>query len=112
MRRIPKTLSSWLVYSFATDIVSHNSLIPSSENLSGNAGMATAGSGDVLAGIIGSLMAQGLEADTAAPLAVYLHGVAGDEMLKETGKSGLIASDIIEGIRRIMGCKEQKDIIL
>ena len=85
---------------------------PAYLNLSGNSGMATAGSGDVLAGIIGSLMAQGLEADTAAPLAVYLHGVAGDEMLKETGKSGLIASDIIEGIRRIMGCKEQKDIIL
>lgn len=85
---------------------------PAYLNLSGNSGMATAGSGDVLAGIIGSLMAQGLEADKAAPLAVYLHGVAGDEMLKETGKSGLIASDIIEGIRRIMGCKEQKDIIL
>ncbi len=81
-------------------------------NLSGNSGMATAGSGDVLAGIIGSLMAQGFEADIAAPLAVYLHGLAGDEMVQETGKAGLIASDIIEGIRRIMGCKEHKDVIL
>ena len=75
-------------------------------NLSGNAGMATAGSGDVLAGIIASLMAQGYSSEKAAPLGVYLHGAAGDCMVKETGKAGLVASDLIEGIRRILGCKE------
>lgn len=85
---------------------------PSYLNLSGNAGMATAGSGDVLAGILSSLMAQGLESAAAAPLAVYLHGAAGDERIKDTGKAGLLASDIIEGIRRIMGCREAKDSIL
>lgn len=75
-------------------------------NLSGNAGMATAGSGDVLAGIIGSFMAQGYSSKEAAPLAVYLHGMAGDCMAKETGKAGLVASDLIQGIRRILGCME------
>lgn len=76
-------------------------------NLSGNSGMATAGSGDVLAGMIASLMAQGYSGEQAAPLAVYLHGAAGDCMVKETGKAGLVASDLITGIRRIFGCKER-----
>lgn len=81
-------------------------------NLSGNAGMATAGSGDVLSGIVGSLMAQGYSSEKAAPLAVYLHGAAGDCMVKETGKAGLIASDLIQGIRMILGCKERENSIL
>lgn len=76
-------------------------------NLSGNSGMATAGSGDVLGGMIASLMAQGYSSEEAAPLAVYLHGAAGDCMVKETGKAGLVASDLITGIRRIFGCKER-----
>ena len=76
-------------------------------NLSGNSGMATAGSGDVLAGVIASLMAQGHSSEQAAPLAVYLHGASGDCMVKETGKAGLVASDLITGIRRIFGCKER-----
>lgn len=81
-------------------------------NLSGNAGMATAGSGDVLAGIIASFVAQGYSSEKAAPLAVYLHGAAGDCMIKETGKAGLTASDLIHGIRRILGCKECQNSIL
>lgn len=75
-------------------------------NLSGNSGMATAGSGDVLSGIIGSLMAQGLGADKAAPLGVYLHGKAGDIMIAETGKRGLMASDLIAGVRRCLAAWE------
>lgn len=81
-------------------------------NLSGNAGMATAGSGDVLGGIIASLMAQGYDAEAATSLGVYLHGAAGDCMIKETGKAGLTASDLIDGIRKVLGCKECKDSIL
>lgn len=81
-------------------------------NLSGNAGMAAAGSGDVLGGIIASLMAQGYAGEKAAPLAVYLHGRAGDCMVKKTGKAGLMASDLIEGVRWILGCKERQDGIL
>ncbi len=71
-------------------------------NCSGNAGMATAGSGDVLSGLVGSLMAQGLPAEAAAPLGVYLHGLAGDVMAEETGICGLMAGDLPEGIRRVL----------
>lgn len=71
-------------------------------NLSGNHGMATAGSGDVLSGIIGSLMAQGMSVNEAAPLGVYLHGKAGDAAAERTGRRGLMASDIFEGIRLVL----------
>lgn len=70
-------------------------------NLSGNPGMATAGSGDVLSGVIGSLMAQGMQAKEAASLGVYLHGKAGDVMAEQIGIRGMMASDILEGIRRV-----------
>ena len=67
-------------------------------NIKGNPGMATAGSGDVLTGIIGSLLAQGYEGDRAALLGVYLHAVAGDIAAEERGVQSLIASDITENI--------------
>lgn len=70
-------------------------------NLSGNNGMATAGSGDVLSGITGSLLAQGISAADAAPMAVYLHGTAGDRMLNERGYRGMTAGDLITGLCRI-----------
>jgi hydroxyethylthiazole kinase-like uncharacterized protein yjeF len=67
-------------------------------NTTGNSGMATAGSGDVLTGIIASLLAQGYDTATAAILGAYLHGYAGDLMAKKLSKTSLLASDIIEGI--------------
>lgn len=67
-------------------------------NLSGNNGMATAGSGDVLSGIIGAMLAQGMTADLAAPLGVYLHGLAGDKAAKAMGERALIATDLIEAL--------------
>lgn len=70
-------------------------------NLSGNQGMATAGSGDVLSGIIGSFLAQGLKAETAAALGVYVHGLAGDAAQNETGARGMTASDIVEGLPEV-----------
>lgn len=70
-------------------------------NLSGNHGMATAGSGDVLSGLIGGLMAGGLSAERAAAMGVYLHGYAGDVMVKKTGYYSLMAGDILEGIKEV-----------
>ena len=64
-------------------------------NITGNSGMATAGSGDVLCGIILSLLAQGYNPTDAACLSVFLHGKAGDLSLKRNSKESLIASDII-----------------
>lgn len=76
-------------------------------NLSGNAGMATAGSGDVLSGVIGSLMAQGMPAKKAAPLGVFLHGKAGDAARDKCGAAGMMASDLLEGIRTVIRDMEQ-----
>jgi hydroxyethylthiazole kinase-like uncharacterized protein yjeF len=67
-------------------------------NSTGNPGMATPGSGDVLTGIITSLLSQGYEPYKAAILGVYLHGYAGDAAASHLSGSSLIASDIIDGI--------------
>ena len=58
--------------------------------------MATGGSGDVLAGLIGSLLAQGLLSEKAATLGVYLHGLAGDMAEKVMGQQAIIASDLVD----------------
>lgn len=67
-------------------------------NKTGNPGMATAGTGDVLTGVIASLIAQGLKPFDAAKLGVYLHGLAGDITKEEMGEYGMMAGDIIENI--------------
>ena len=71
-------------------------------NRNGNSGMATAGSGDVLSGIIGSLMAQGLSAEQAAPLGVYVHAAAADERSKTVSEHGLTAGEIINGLSDVL----------
>ena len=65
-------------------------------NPTGNAGMASAGMGDVLTGIIAGLSAQGAAMEDAAIAGVYLHGIAGDAAATKLGMHGLLASDVIE----------------
>lgn len=67
-------------------------------NATGNWGMATAGSGDVLTGIITSLLAQSYSPENATILGVFLHGLSADLQVKSIHKKSLIASDIINGI--------------
>lgn len=71
-------------------------------NLSGNHGMATAGSGDVLSGIIGGLLAVGMNPEAAAAFGVWMHGLAGDAAAENTGYYSLMAGDILNGITEIL----------
>lgn len=67
-------------------------------NTTGNSGMATAGSGDVLTGIITGLLARGYQPQDAAIIGMYIHGLAGDIAAQRVGKESLIASDIISAL--------------
>ncbi len=71
-------------------------------NTTGNPGMATAGSGDVLAGVIAGLMAQGLSPTAAAVLGVFSHGLAGDLAARTVGMRGMVAGDIAELVAQAM----------
>ena len=64
-------------------------------NSTGNAGMATAGSGDVLTGIITGLLARGYKQQDACLIGMFIHGLAGDIAARELGQESVIASDII-----------------
>ncbi len=71
-------------------------------NTTGNAGMATAGSGDVLTGLIAGLMAQGLDPFKAACCGVFIHGRAGDYCAMEKGIRGLMARDFVENVPTVI----------
>ncbi len=71
-------------------------------NKTGNSGMATAGSGDVLTGMIAAFLAQGLTGFEAAKLGAYLHGLAGDHAAEQKGRISLIATDILESIPAVL----------
>jgi len=74
----------------------------------GNAGMAVAGMGDVLAGLVGALRAQGLDAREAATAAVWLHAAAGDLAARELGPRGLQAMDLMAPIMRLANPPEAR----
>jgi ADP-dependent NAD(P)H-hydrate dehydratase / NAD(P)H-hydrate epimerase len=76
-------------------------------NNTGNAGMATAGSGDVLSGILTGLLAQGYRAEEACVLGVYLHGLSGDYAAAHLSKEAMIAGDIIEHLGKAFQSIEQ-----
>jgi len=82
------------------------SLIADAKNIfvdtTGNPGMASGGMGDVLSGMIGALLAQGLSSMEAAKLAVYVHGEAADAIAAESGERGMLASDLLPKIRELM----------
>lgn len=86
----------------------HNTVIASPNNktvvnTTGNSALAKGGSGDVLAGVIGSLLAQGYDTHTAAVIGVYAHGKAGDILSADYGCSGVLPSDLPKVIGKLLG---------
>ena len=77
-------------------------------NTTGNNGMATGGSGDILTGIIGALAAGGMDVFTAAAVGVWLHGAAGDAAGKSVGAAPMIARDILQAIGTLFEEKEKE----
>ena len=71
-------------------------------NHSGNPGMAKGGSGDVLSGTILSLMGQGIPCREAVPMAVWIHGAAGDLCAREIGEYGMLPSDMIARLPEVL----------
>ena len=99
--RLKKAIDVSRLYNITIVLKGHNTMTvrPDSKvyvNSSGNPGMATPGSGDVLTGVISALIAQNYPADWSVVLGVYLHGLAGDLAAQEHGTYGMIASDIID----------------
>ncbi len=72
-------------------------------NATGNPGMATGGTGDALTGVVGALLARGLDGFDAARLGTYVHGAAGDLAAECLGEDGLIAGDLIEALPQVWG---------
>ena len=68
----------------------------------GNPGMATAGMGDILSGLLGALIAQGVDLNNAALLGVCLHAAAADTLVKNYGERGLLATDLVDTVRSII----------
>ena len=70
-------------------------------NSTGNVGLATGGTGDVLTGVVGALLAQGLDAVDAATLGAYLHGAAADRVVARGSVRSLIAGDIAPTLKDV-----------
>ena len=83
-----------------TNLKGHRSVVHDGQsytiNLTGNPGMATGGAGDVLTGVVASLLGQGLGAFPAACLGAHLHGLAGDLAARDRGMASLTAGDLVE----------------
>jgi NAD(P)H-hydrate epimerase len=90
---------------------SHRTIIAQNEkllfNTAGNSGMAKGGSGDVLAGIIASLAAQGAKTFEAAAMGVHIHALAGDLAAEKLGKTAMLPSDIAEQLSGVYRAIEQ-----
>ncbi len=96
-RKATRELEAWVVLKGARTVIA----APGGEvfiNPTGNRGMAQGGMGDVLTGIIGGLLAQGLSLSDASCLGVYLHGMAGDRIAGRQGPVGILASELADEI--------------
>jgi len=94
-------------YNVVTVLKGHRTIVASANgttyiNKTGNPGMASGGCGDVLTGIIASLLGQGMSAPEAAKFGVYIHGLMADVVAKEKGESSLIATDLLKVLPQVL----------
>lgn len=104
-QRLKKAIEMARHYNIVIVLKSHFTMIvrPTGKvyfNSTGNPGMATAGAGDVLTGVIAAFMAQGYQPEHAATIGVFVHGLAGDIATEEIGECGVVASDISDRLGR------------
>ena len=70
--------------------------------------MASGGQGDVLSGILGGLLAQGIPPEEALPFGVYIHGLAADRLVEKIGPAPCTATDVLEEIQTLLGGKTEE----
>lgn len=78
-------------------------------NTTGNPWMASGGQGDVLTGILGGLLVQGIPPEEALPFGVYIHGLAADKIVEKIGPAPVTATDVLEEIRILIGGKTEEE---
>ena len=104
--RVQETVNFARKYGCILLLKGHNTVISDGKeiyvNQTGNPGMAVGGSGDVLSGIIVSLLGQGIEPLTAAACGAWLHGAAGDICAQEIGQYGMLPTDMVEVLPRLL----------
>jgi len=100
--RLVETFSATTVLKGSGTLIAHPGESPTALNTRGHPGMASAGMGDVLSGIIGALMGQGLTPFAAARTAVYVHALSAEHFSAERDRIGLMASDVIENIPAVI----------
>lgn len=108
IRALARRYGAWVVLKGADTLIADPGATEITRNPTGNVGLATAGTGDVLAGVLGSLLAQHLPWRQAIEGAVWLHGAAADRCVEQgIGPVGLTASDVTEALRalRNLGAK-------
>jgi NAD(P)H-hydrate epimerase len=101
-RRMAGDLGAWVVLKGAGTVTAS----PDGRvviNSTGNPWMASGGQGDALSGMLGGLLAQGIPAEEALPLGVYLHGLAADRIVERTGPAPVLATDVIKEIPEMLG---------
>ena len=104
VRRLQKHYGGTVLLKGAGTLIASADM-PMALNTSGNPGMATGGMGDVLSGVIGALLAQGLGAHDAARFGALIHGLAADQAACSEGERGLLASDLLGPLRRLVNGK-------
>ncbi len=102
-RALSKKLHCTVICKDAMSIVADSNEKKIYINISGNDGMATAGSGDVLSGITGALLHNEMSGFDTAVAAAYIHGCAGDEAARTNGRYSMVASDMVSALSKVLG---------